>query len=561
MFDSESESSDFEGFTNNDLGANIHLSDNEGSDISVSTVSTVNTADLSDFSDEDSDFNVDIIDCPKWKKELSSIKIHDFRMPVGPSKILSKDKNELDFFDIVFPPELYVLLADETNRYARQSQVKKDKVDKTWKPTSAVEIRAFLGMHVYMSIVKLPSYKMYWSTDSYYGDFKIKNIMTRTRFEKILEYFHANDSLLNPKKGEVGHDKLHHVRKLLDALSETFISSYNPHKECSVDEALVAFRGRLGFRQYMPNKPHKYGIKIWVRADGQNGYTNEFQVYIGKVSKTAEVGLTKNVVLSLCKKLEGKYYHLYCDNFFSSVDLFRDLFRRKIYACGTVRTNRKFWPVELKKQNLAKKDKGFMECFQDENLVAYGWMDNKPVFILSTNSDPTKPITVPRKQTDGSKKDIPAPPSIQVYNQFMNGVDTADQNRTTYGCTRRSKKWWKYIFWYLFDTAVANALILMQESPNHQILSKTGKAKKKTNLSFRMSFSKLLIGTYTPSRKRKSVTNSVVCLDEDHWPKKKKPARCKVCSSQGKRSEPRTGCDACDVNLCIGDCYKNHHKK
>ena len=45
---------------------------------------------------------------------------------------------------------------------------------------------------------------------------------------------------------------------------------------------MIAFRERLGFRQYMPAKPTKYGIKVWVHADSRSGFVNEFDVYVGK---------------------------------------------------------------------------------------------------------------------------------------------------------------------------------------------------------------------------------------------------------------------------------------
>ncbi|KAK7480231.1 hypothetical protein BaRGS_00028507 [Batillaria attramentaria] len=44
---------------------------------------------------------------------------------------------------------------------------------------------------------------------------------------------------------------------------------------------MVAFRGRLGFRQYLPAKPTMYRIKVWMQADPQNGHANEFQCHLG----------------------------------------------------------------------------------------------------------------------------------------------------------------------------------------------------------------------------------------------------------------------------------------
>ena len=155
-----------------------------------------------------------------------------------------------------------------------------------------------------MSSVQLPSYKMYWSSDHLFGNFPVKAIMIRTRFEKILQYFHASDSTQNPGRGQPGHDKLHDLRPATDVIQENAVLHYSP-RENAIDEAMVAFRGRLGFRQYIPAKPHKYGIKVWVRADSHNGYVCEFSMYTGKDSNRVEVGLGESVVLLLCNSITG----------------------------------------------------------------------------------------------------------------------------------------------------------------------------------------------------------------------------------------------------------------
>ena len=69
----------------------------------------------------------------------------------------------------------------------------------------------------------------------------------------------------------------------------------------------------------MSAKPIKRGIiKVWCSADAHNGYICEVQVYMGK-SDLAESGLGKRIVLDLARRLEGKKYHLYFDNLFSSL--------------------------------------------------------------------------------------------------------------------------------------------------------------------------------------------------------------------------------------------------
>ena len=47
----------------------------------------------------------------------------------------------------------------------------------------------------------------------------------------------------------------------------------------TVDEKLEPFHGRCGFRQYIPSKPAKYGIKIFAMVDASNFYTSNMEVY------------------------------------------------------------------------------------------------------------------------------------------------------------------------------------------------------------------------------------------------------------------------------------------
>ncbi len=45
-------------------------------------------------------------------------------------------------------------------------------------------------------------------------------------------------------------------------------------RDVSVDERLVAYKGRHESIQYMANKTHPWGIKFWLRADPRTGYTH-----------------------------------------------------------------------------------------------------------------------------------------------------------------------------------------------------------------------------------------------------------------------------------------------
>ena len=239
-------------------------------------------------------------------------------------------------------------IAAETNHYAEQLQWQNGRCDMKWKPTTSDEIRAYLGIRIYMSVIDLPDIKMYWSGDLFFGGFTIiANIMTRDRFEKLQQYFHVADRT-GYDKMDPNRDKCHLVRPMLTFVSDACLENYVPHKEQSIDEAMIAFRGQLSFRQYIPAKPTKYGIKVWVRADSHNGYVHKFEVYVGKPHGAArEVGLGKKVVLKLSEKLRGKNNHLYFSNYFNSVELQEKLLGIGLFGCGTVKSILKYLPPQM----------------------------------------------------------------------------------------------------------------------------------------------------------------------------------------------------------------------
>ncbi|KAL3224209.1 hypothetical protein MRX96_026653 [Rhipicephalus microplus] len=95
-------------------------------------------------------------------------------------------------------------------------------------------------------------------------------------------------------------------------------------------------------------KPIKRGYKVWCRVDSVTGYLCEFQIYEGK-SAEREAGRTlrEHVVLSLCNNVDEDST-LYFDNFFTTIKLMEELSEKQIMAAGTVRTNRKDLPHEIK---------------------------------------------------------------------------------------------------------------------------------------------------------------------------------------------------------------------
>ena len=139
-------------------------------------------------------------------------------------------------------------------------------------------------------------------------------------------------------------------------------------------------------------------------------------------------------------------------------------------------------------------------------VLATIWQEKakwQPVRLLSSNCNPAAPLSsVSRKQKDGTSKGVPCPVVVQEYNKYMNGVDHSDQLRTVNSTARRLRKWWTYLFWFVIDLFISNALILMDESPNHIWQTRKGRPKPRTVLEFRKALAVQLIGKFREGRKR-----------------------------------------------------------
>ncbi|EFQ32284.1 uncharacterized protein GLRG_07428 [Colletotrichum graminicola M1.001] len=133
-------------------------------------------------------------------------------------------------------------------------------------------------------------------------------------------------------------------------IQETGDSFYIPGSELAVDEAMVRFTGWSLETTTIPTKPTPTGFKIWILA--QSGYCLRWLWHAhGKgpyglapqvrplPGSEAGLGLTptQRVVTRLVALLPAAIYHIFLDNLFASVRLFRALRKQQIGASGTCR--------------------------------------------------------------------------------------------------------------------------------------------------------------------------------------------------------------------------------
>ena len=111
--------------------------------------------------------------------------------------------------------------------------------------------------------------------------------MSRNRFELLLNCFHFADNQ-NIENG----DRLGKIQFLLNILTKKYKSIYTAGKDVVIDETLIPWRGRLKVRHYIPNKAHKYDIKLF-NICSIKGFTYNLQIYSEKdPTGTREVGMT-----------------------------------------------------------------------------------------------------------------------------------------------------------------------------------------------------------------------------------------------------------------------------
>ena len=277
----------------------------------------------------------------------------------GPTHILPATATPINFFELFLSNRFLCRLVRETNNYAQIMRNRDpDKHKTSWKPIEQIaEMKAFLALTMLIGIVKKPKLKTYWSTNPLMESPIFPHTMPRDRFTQILRYLHFVDPNDNPNEGlqrnDAGYDPLWKIRWVIDHFNTAFQVEYTPSQNISIDEHMTPHKGRLYFKQYLPAKPKKFGIKSFDLAESTTGYVMHQQINTGKSNNVNQVGLSERVVMSLMTNtnLLNKEYHVYFDNWYTSKDLLKRLWNLQTPACGTVRINR----VGLPKNIMRKK--------------------------------------------------------------------------------------------------------------------------------------------------------------------------------------------------------------
>src|SRR3984957_21289003 len=185
--------------------------------------------------------------------------------------------------------------------------------------------------------------KDYWSTDQLISTPMFAQIFSRGRFLSILKFLHFNDN-----QQQQSGDQLHKIKPILDSLRKKFKPCIKLYKNLCIDESMMVWKGGLNFKQCIPSKRHRFGMKLFVLCDCHTGFVLNFIIYTGS-------------------------------NWYSNPALFEKLHYSRTGACGTVRSNKVGLPTFPSKLRQGE------QTLQHTNiLLALKWCDKRDVYMLST---------------------------------------------------------------------------------------------------------------------------------------------------------------------------------
>ena len=432
-------------------------------------------------------------------------------------------------------------------------------------------MEGFLGIVLNMGLIDMPELKDYWSVAWTSQVPFFNRIMPRQRFMNIFWLLHVSSESAGAPTCRI--DK---VKAFLEPLIRQFQAQYSPSRFVSVDETMVGFRGRFGARQYIPSKPQKYGIKAFTMADSKNGYMLNILVYTGADTLIeADPSYTPlpqpgRVVLHLLQPYLDNGYHVYTDRYYTSIPLAKALHERSTSFTGTVMRNRIHLPEAIRKPSALADNE--VRAYRADRFLALEWKakkKKKSLVMLSTQS--SAQMTTVRVRW--SQETLQKPVVVDEYNHSMNGVDMADQNSVYYPFIRKTRKWWRKLFFWLFEVTVVNSYILYKQHNTDR------QTRPLTHLQYRRSLVDALANRYLqsapprprPGRPQKRQHDS--STDEDpqrlngrlHLLEKKERAQdCVVCSNRDKkRHRSHFFCKTCSScpTLCPTTCFERYHTR
>ncbi|XP_034743420.1 piggyBac transposable element-derived protein 4-like [Etheostoma cragini] len=303
-----------------------------------------------------------------------------------------------------------------------------------WKAMDAMDLRAYLWLLILTGVYRScnEALESLWHEESGRAIFRATMPVKRFHLYSRLLRFDNRES----RAERLASDKLAAIQDVWDAWTRRLPRLYDPGPDVTVDEQLVPFRGRCAFRQYMPCKPARYGLKSWVACDARSSYAWNMQLYTGKsVSGTPEKNLGSRVLLDVTEGLRGPR-NVTCDNFFTSYALAQRLLAgRRLTVVGTMRKNKPELPGRCSPPRAVL---SFCPKAQERGAAEHAAHGRRA----------------------GRRRRQAKPDIILHCNSTKGGVDNLDKLVGTYSCRRKTASRPLALFHNVLDVSAYNAFVL-----------------------------------------------------------------------------------------------------
>ena len=208
--------------------------------------------------------------------------------------------------------------------------------------------------------------------------------MSVSRFRFLLCHIRFNDR--STRNERLKTDKMAPIGEMFHMFIKQCQECYSIFSCATIDEKFEAFRGRCGFKQYIPSKPNKYEIKIFALVDSSTYYTCYMEVYVGLQPENPYRASNSpgDIVERLCSQILGTGRNITIDNWFTSYELAQTMFKKNITLVGTLRKNKWQIPPEFVSNKNRSPSTSLFGFGNNSTLVSYISRKNKNVLLLST---------------------------------------------------------------------------------------------------------------------------------------------------------------------------------
>lgn len=493
-------------------------------------------------------------DNTKWLKTppIANVRtrLHNIvlRIP-GPKGAAKQAKTEFECLTCFIDDNFITKITQYTNIYISQVRDKFRRV-RDARDTDEKEIKALIGILYLAGLLKSgrQNISQMWDNSKGTGVEAIYLTMSKSRFQFLMRCLRFDDITDRAQRRKL--DKLAPIREIFDYTVNNFQKAYNPSSYVTIDEQLIAFRGKCSFRQYIPSKPAKYGIKIFALVDTKNAYAYNLEIYAGTQPEgpfqTTWSGA--DVVKRMIKPIDKTSRNITVDNWFTSVPLALELLEKhRLTLVGTLRKNKK----EIPKEFLLTKGKQINDSLfgfhkKGCTIVSYMPKKNKVVLLISTMHNDN---SIDEETGDQQKPEI-----VTFYNHTKYGVDLLDQLCAQYDVSRNSRRWPLTVFFDLLNICGVNAYCLHKANNNDPNV-KFSRRKFLETISFDLLRPHMLARLQNPqtSPEIKHRIRKLLHIQPEPIPenaeRRSSVGRCYLCGRQRNKST-RKWCHTCGKWVC-----------